>query len=61
MFNIKFRGIFEDEKQLEPASKSITGIKFEEPEDINTLMKKGFLNIIACNCFFHDYYRIDNF
>jgi hypothetical protein len=42
LFNIKFRGIFEDEKQLEPASKSITGIKFEEPEDINTLMKKGF-------------------
>lgn len=42
MLNIKFRGVFENERQLEAASNSNVCIQFEEPEDINALMKNGF-------------------
>lgn len=42
MQNIRFRGFFENEEQLKNVSIPSTSVRFEEPEDINTLMKTGF-------------------
>lgn len=42
MQNIRFRGFFENEEQLKTVSIPSTGVRFDEPEDINTLMKNGF-------------------
>lgn len=42
MLNIRFRGFFKNEEQLKKVSMPSVSVKFEEPDDINSLLMKGF-------------------
>lgn len=41
MYNIKFRGIYENEKQLQKNEILDTSVRFKEPENINKFMLKA--------------------
>ena len=47
MRNIKFKGIYRDESQLQKSEMQANGIKFKEPESLNAFMAKGFLCSLA--------------
>ena len=47
MYNIKFRGIYENEKQLQKNEILDTSVRFKEPENINKFMQKDTKMVVT--------------